>query len=39
MPVLVARMDNIQNAYRIFVEKPLGKLLLGRPSSRWEDNR
>jgi hypothetical protein len=27
-----------RNAYRIFVGKPEGKRLLGRPRRRWEDN-
>jgi hypothetical protein len=28
-----------RNAYRIFVVKPEGKIPLGRPRSRWVDNR
>jgi hypothetical protein len=27
-----------KNAYRILVEKPEGKIPLGRPRRRWEDN-
>jgi hypothetical protein len=27
-----------RNAYRLLVEKPEGKRLLGRPRRRWEDN-
>jgi hypothetical protein len=27
-----------RNAYRILVGKPEGKILLGRPTRRWEDN-
>jgi hypothetical protein len=27
-----------RRAYRILVEKPAGRRLLGRPRSRWEDN-
>jgi hypothetical protein len=26
------------NAYRILAEKPEGRILLGRPRCRWEDN-
>jgi hypothetical protein len=31
-------MEEIRNAYKIFVGKPEGKRLLGRPRRRWEDN-
>jgi hypothetical protein len=34
----VARMGEIRNAYKIFVENPEGKRPLGRPRHRWEDN-
>jgi hypothetical protein len=27
-----------KNAYKIFIRKPEGKRLLGRPRRRWEDN-
>jgi hypothetical protein len=27
-----------RNAYRLLIEKPEGKTLLGRPRRRWEDN-
>jgi len=33
----VARMGEI-NAYKIFVGKPEGKILLKRPRRRWQDN-
>ena len=31
-------MEQSRNAYRVLVEKPEGKKLLGRPKHRWEDN-
>jgi hypothetical protein len=31
-------MGNMRNAYSIFVGKPEGNKLLGRPRRRWEDN-
>jgi hypothetical protein len=31
-------MAEMRNAYKIFVGKPEGKRLLGRPRQRWEDN-
>ncbi|KAJ4440331.1 hypothetical protein ANN_08470 [Periplaneta americana] len=34
----VARMDESRNAYRVLVAKPEGKISLGRPRRRWEDN-
>jgi hypothetical protein len=34
----VARMGETRNAYRIWVGKPEGKRLLGRPRRRWVDN-
>jgi len=34
----VARMGESRNVYRVLVGKPEGKISLGRPRSRWEDN-
>ena len=34
----VARMEQYRNAYRVLVGKPEGKIPLGRPRRRWEDN-
>jgi hypothetical protein len=34
----VARMGEKRNVYRLFVGKPEGKRLLGRPIRRWIDN-
>ncbi|KAJ4441681.1 hypothetical protein ANN_11539 [Periplaneta americana] len=34
----VARLDESRNAYRVLVGKPEGKIPLGRPRRRWEDN-
>jgi hypothetical protein len=34
----VPRMEEMRNAYKILVEKPVGKWLLGRPRLGWEDN-
>jgi hypothetical protein len=34
----VTRMGRKRNAYRLLVEKPEGKRLLGRPRHRWVDN-
>jgi hypothetical protein len=34
----VARMRNRRSIYRILVGKPKGKIPLGRPRLRWEDN-
>ncbi|KAJ4450284.1 hypothetical protein ANN_01704 [Periplaneta americana] len=34
----VARMGESRNAYRVLVGRPAGKIPLGRPRSRWEDN-
>jgi hypothetical protein len=34
----VERMGEKMNAYRLFVEKPEGKIPLGRPRRRWVDN-
>jgi len=31
-------MGEMRNAYKILVQKPEGKRLLGRPRCRWEDN-
>ncbi|KAJ4447258.1 hypothetical protein ANN_09262 [Periplaneta americana] len=33
-----ARMGESRNAYRVLVERPEGKIPLGRPKRRWEDN-
>jgi hypothetical protein len=38
LPGHVARMGEEMNAYRILVEKPVGKRPLGRPRLRWVDN-
>jgi hypothetical protein len=35
---LVARIGDIRNSYHIFVSKPEGKRLVGRPKHRWVDN-
>jgi hypothetical protein len=35
---LVARIGEKRNAYRLFVRKPEGKRLPGRPRLRWVDN-
>jgi hypothetical protein len=34
----VARMGENRGVHRVFVGKPEGKRLLGRPRRRWEDN-
>jgi len=34
----VACMEETRNAYKILVRKPEGKIPLGRPRHRWEDN-
>ena len=34
----VARVGLGRGIYRVLVEKPEGKRLLGRPGCRWEDN-
>ncbi|KAJ4436980.1 hypothetical protein ANN_17112 [Periplaneta americana] len=34
----VARMGEFRNAYRMLVRRPEGKIPLGRPRRRWEDN-
>jgi hypothetical protein len=34
----VACMEKKRNAYRILVGRPEGKISLGRPRGRWEDN-
>jgi len=34
----VARMGERKCAYRVFVEKAEGKIPLGRPRRRWEEN-
>jgi hypothetical protein len=31
-------MGEIRGAYRVLVEKPVGRRPLGRPKRRWEDN-
>jgi len=35
----VALMGDMRNAYKIFVRKPKGTRLLGRPRRRWADIR
>jgi hypothetical protein len=34
----IAYMDKMKNAKRIFIQKPEGKISLGRTRCRWEDN-
>jgi len=34
----VVRMGAMRNSYNIFVGKPTGKRLLGRPVRRWKDS-
>jgi hypothetical protein len=34
----VARMEKRRNAYRVLARRPDGKMPLGRPRNRWEDN-
>jgi hypothetical protein len=34
----VARMGEDRGVYRVLVGKPEGKITLGRPRHRWEDN-
>ena len=34
----VARMEEGRGAFKILTSKPTGKILLGRPRRRWEDN-
>ena len=34
----VARMEEDRNAFKILTDKPIGKIPLGRPRFRWEDN-
>jgi hypothetical protein len=34
----VARMGEVRNAYKTLVGKPVGKISLGRPWLRWENN-
>jgi hypothetical protein len=34
----VASMGHRRDAYRVLVGKPVGKILLGRPRCRWENN-
>ena len=36
--VHVARMEEGRSAFKILAGKPTGKITLGRPRSRWEDN-
>jgi hypothetical protein len=35
----VAGTEEMRNAYKMFFEKPDGKVPLGRPRHRWEDNK
>ena len=34
----IARIGERRGVYRVLVRKPEGKILLGRPRRRWEDN-
>ena len=34
----VARMEEGRSAFKILTGKPTGKITLGRPRRRWEDN-
>ena len=34
----IAHLEQSRNAYRVLVGKPEGKIPLGRPRHRWEDN-
>jgi len=34
----VARTGDMRNMYKIFVGKPEGKIVFGRPRRRWENN-
>ena len=34
----VARMEEGRFAFKILTGKPIGKIPVGRPASRWEDN-
>jgi hypothetical protein len=38
MHIIVARMGEKRNAYRLLLGKPEGKRSLGRPRHRWVDN-
>ena len=33
-----ARLEEGRSAFKILTEKPTGKMILGKPSHRWEDN-
>ena len=34
----VARMEEDRHAFKILTGKPIGKILLGRPKRRWQNN-
>ena len=34
----IARMEEVRSAFKILTGKPTGKIPLGRPRRRWEDN-
>ena len=36
--VSIARMEEGRNAFKILIDKPKGKIPLGRPRRRWEGN-
>ena len=36
--VHLARMEEGKSAFKIVIDKPTGKIPLGRPRRRWEDN-
>ena len=38
LPSVVARMEEGRSAFNILKDKPTGKIPLGRPRRRWEDN-
>ena len=38
MGIAVARMEEGRSAFKILIDKATGKIPLGRPRRRWEDN-